>query len=393
MKRVLLFRTEGICHGTLQVCNEKIAECMRNEGIQCDILECRRPRNEVLCELEKMLSGGYDAAIAFNQTDLSDIVLQSGECIFDHYHVPFYNYIVDSPWGYTLYTETRCKNYHLICVDLDHVEQVKRYCPDIKSVHFLPLGGISSKEACIPFENRSIDLLYYAGHEKMTLKEMLEHFKGLPDPYPVLLLNMIDHMMAYREKNEEEALRNVLRDVFHVENIDTGEFRKILVATTEAGLFMRTFIREEVVRTLVKSRIRLHLFGEGWEQRVGSGSGCTVFREGFPYSELSGYLGRARIILNVFPWFKNGTNERIASGALHRTAVLTDHSKYTDTFPQGLLYQYSINNVSELPDQIESILSNPQNTYQTIEKTYEYANRYMTWESTVKDLIELIGDR
>lgn len=390
MKRVLLFYTSEICHGILHVSNEKIEDCLKKRGIQCDTLDLRKPENEVIHELERLLIKGYDAAIAFNQTEIHNIILPNDESIFDHYDVPFYNYIVDSPWGYTAYTESKCKNYNLFCVDLDHVDQVEKYCNEVKSVHFLPLGGMSGVEEARVFEDRPIDLIYYAGYEKKTLSEMLEYFKSLPDPYPVLLLNMIDYMMANKSANEEEALRNVLKDVFRIEEVDKHQYKKLLVAITETVLFMRSYIREEVVRKLVRSSVSMHLFGEGWVKRVGQGSGKTVFHGGFSYSQLSGLLNQSKIILNVFPWFKNGTNERICSGALHKTVIMTDYSKYIDTLPKGLLFQFDINHISELPDYIESILLKPQDMYQVSERMYEYATRNMTWECTIDRMVEII---
>ena len=392
MKKVLLFQTSNVCHGILSFLNQKIADSLRLNNIQCDVIKSKENDYESINELRLYLKKGYDAAIAFNQTFLQNITISDGKSVFDEYHVPFYNYIVDYPMGYSEYTDVKCKDYHVICVDLDHVDQVRKYCPSIKDVSFLPIGGIETDtEQLIPHNSRPYDIVFYAGYEKMKLKEMLAYFGGLPDPYPILLLNMIDCMIANRDYDNEKALKKVLKDVFNIKDMAVEEFRKLLVATAEVSLFMRTYIREEVVRTLVDSSVPLHLFGDGWEQRVGRGRGQTIFHDGVDYNKIFDVLGQSKMVINVFPWFKNGSNERVANGMLRKTAVLSDKSKYLEKCPKGIMYRYDINAISKLPDIILSILANESDMIETTERGYSYAKQNMTWERMIEKLLSILN--
>ncbi len=392
MNRILFFATEEICHGILESCMSNMVTCLQNKGIQCDQIDCKRSKKAVIDELYQVLKKNkYDAAIAFNDTEIMNISTPDGVDIFDYYQIPFYNYIVDSPMGYDGYTNTRCKGYRIICVDRNHESILKKYFTGVQCVHFLPIGGIRILEKDIkPYKEREFDLVYYAGFEPKTLKEMLEYFYTKPEPVSKIMLNMIEYMIENRSFDEEQALRIVLNDIFHVHDPEDSDIAGILKLTIEAQLFMREYVREEVVRTLVSSPISLHLFGDGWQGRVGSGSGYTVFHDSFEYNALSGILNSSKIVLNVFPWFKNGTNERISSALLHKAAALSDRSEYLRILPDGMIHFYDIERISELPDIVQYMLDHEEEVKENIEKGYRYANLYFTWDHVVTKLISFI---
>jgi glycosyltransferase involved in cell wall biosynthesis len=80
-------------------------------------------------------------------------------------------------------------------------------------------------------------------------------------------------------------------------------------------------------------------------------------------------MEHAEITLNVMPWFKRGTHDRIFNTLLHNSCPLTDTSGWlVENMPADEeCFYYSLDKMEELPDKIEQILGNPDKQKKLIE--------------------------
>lgn len=332
-----------------------------------------------------------NAVIAFNDPGYHNICTTDGQNIFDKYEVQFYNWIVDHPVSQLHYLETSCNNYNILCLDRYHVDFVKSYRPNIRSVSFLPLGGISEQiERVNPIKDRLYDVVFPGGMLNGTLMDALNSYKNLPMPNNEIILNIIDYMMSNQSEDVISALDETLNDLYGSLILDDEEnYQKALRLASVANDFMRSYNRETVLRKLLSSDVKLHIFGEGWKERIGLGSN-TIFHSPLPYEESVEIFRRAKVVINIMPCFKNGTHDRIASGMLQRAAVMTDRSIFLDEMPNGVVAFYDIEQLDDIPERLKEMLSKPKKLQEIADMGYEYGKENFTWEKTVEKLLGLM---
>ncbi len=395
MKRIMMFRwPENICNDLFGALNELIQQELIERNIEYTVIDCRKPEEQIVREvLEALKKDEYDAALGFNVRGMYRLKMENGDNAFDHYGVPFFNWIVDPPMDHYEGLFSTCRDYHVICIDKNHEGFIKRYFPDVKTVHFLPLGGLGTEKNTIDLDKRDYDISLCAGFMKETPKDMLEHIKGFSEPMRSLTLLMIDTMMSDRNLDTEEAFYMVMEEQgYDIGNMTVEELRNYYRMVHGAHLFMRYYVRYEIVKKLAQSPVHLHLFGDGWREHLGMERqySRTVFHPSVSFKETSEVFANSKIVLNIMPWFKNGTHDRIGSGMLHRAAVLTDGNRYIEGLPGNILYLYDLDKVAELPGMITDILADGQKLQQTADRGYQYARKNLSWKRVTSQLLEII---
>ncbi len=214
----------------------------------------------------------------------------------------------------------------------------------------------------------------------------------MPSPNKEIILNLIDYLMGNREVDATVALDRMLKERFGIGNLDDKNYKIALQLAGQANNFMRDYAREEIIVCLAGSNINLHVFGSGWENRLGKRNKHMTFHKPVSFAESETIFGNCKILLNIMPCFKDGIHDRIPSGMLHRAVVMTDHSKYLDELPKGLMSFYDIDNVKELPDKLHELLADADMAQRIADAGHDYAVDHFTWEKTVDELIRIIEE-
>ncbi|MCR4641861.1 MAG: hypothetical protein K5697_07515 [Lachnospiraceae bacterium] len=394
MNRLLLFKVPGsICNDLINTMNSFIEESLQEQGIHCDYVDWSDSAETISGSIAGMISNDYDAALCFNSVGQHNVLLSNGESVFDHYDVPFYNWILDSPLERFTTLNSKCVNYHVLCMDRDHESIIRRYCPDVKSVHFLPLGGLPPVETDLALlRDRDFDIVFTAGFQKKSPREFLDSFKKMDEPIRSILLCMADHMLRNNLDGVEKALSATLLELYGTDELPAETIRLLLPQLSPVADFMRIYTREKVLRALARAPLDLHLFGDGWEERLGQVDPHCCFHPSVIYSETAKIYSRSRIVLNVQPCFCNGTHDRIGSGMLQAAVTLTDHSRYLDEIhPEGLCF-YDIDQADRLPDLIRDMLSNDIKMQETADKGFAYAESHLGWKTITEKLIQIMDE-
>ena len=92
-------------------------------------------------------------------------------------------------------------------------------------------------------------------------------------------------------------------------------------------------------------------------------------------------ISRAKISLNVMPWFKDGAHDRIFNSMLNGAVCLSDGSRYLDEIlHDGKDYRlYDLAHLEKLPDMVHDILSNRVKWEQMQKNAYTLASKKHTW--------------
>ena len=154
---------------------------------------------------------------------------------------------------------------------------------------------------------------------------------------------------------------------------------------------VRMYQRERVIAALADAGFEVHLLGRGWENHPCAGR-ANVYRidDRIPYGQTLSYMADAKITLNVMPWFKNGTHDRIFNAMLQRSIPLTDASGWIrEHFTDGTdIALYDLEHLDRLPEIAARLLEDESYAASMIEAGYKKAAESFTWSDCAERLLE-----
>lgn len=145
---------------------------------------------------------------------------------------------------------------------------------------------------------------------------------------------------------------------------------------------IRQYQREQVVKVLAESGIPIYLLGRGWENHPSINcKNVHRLEDGIAYARTLPMMADAKINLNVMPWFKNGSHDRIANTLLQHSVPLTDTSRWLEeSFVDGWdIALYDLDHLEELPGIAERLLTDQELAEEIIQRGRKKVLSNLTW--------------
>lgn len=390
-RRVLMFHREDVCYNTMNIFSDIVAGKFRERGIEVGFIDMNKTGDELADEYVREMIVGFDAALAIGSAGQHEVNMD-GTSIYEYMDVPFYNWIVDHPCTCLQTIESDLKNYHIICIDRDHRSFLADNCPKLAGSHFIPLGGLENSEASFDkdsFLNREYDVSFVGSY--FSLERMGEEIASLPTDFREACFCMIDYLMDNRHSTYDEACRVGFESFGMKNEVSFAEFTHL---TSRVNRYMNNVVREEAVRYLVSSGVKVHLFGNGWDVLDDLGENAIVHGD-VSYYESAEVFGNSKISLNVMPWFRNGFHDRIASVMLAGAAILTDSSRYIDelvsTTGDESMILFDISNPQMILELVNEMMTDKDRLYIVACNGRRLALEHFTWNKRVDDLVKILG--
>lgn len=316
--------------------------------------------------------------------------------LWDAWNAVVVDIFMDPPLRFHPNLEKHPRNYFLFCCDYDHVDYVTKYFKDeISHVAFMPHVGTVPYPAppVVPYSERKYDILfsatYYSPESKLAeMEEMLSENTDMQQFYRLMYHNLIEDSTL----TTEQAVFLTLQQVGWSVPDDT--LKTIFRCSEPVDWAIRMYQRGQVVSALAESGLELYLLGRGWENH-GSAKYPNVHRisDRVPYAQTLTAMADAKINLNVFPWFKSGTHDRIFNTLLQHSLPLTDSSRWVDThFTDGQdIVLYDLKHLDRLPKTAEKMLNNPEQAESIIQRGYEKVRREFTWHNCIDWILASIN--
>ncbi len=396
VNHILLLIHRQAKHDFFAYFNRVLAEGLEEKGVQVTIADFSEDPEEWKPIAAQIIRKAYDAVLVLNSWGEQNLNLDSGENLFDKAGVPFFHWIVDHPAEHSGHLHTACRNYHVICIDRDHIAFLEKYYPDVASADFLPLPVADEGKAGENFEQfseRGMDVVFAGNCPDTAHMEGL--FQKCQEDRREFLFFLAEYLLKNRDKSYETALYEILKEVFG-EEPEPQLFCEYVDLTLPVIPYIRARVREETVREVINSNVHLHLYGAGWERfRTEIKNGNTEIKGVAAFQDLPEIYRNTKIVLNVMPWFRNGIHDRIAAGIYAGAVVATDHSIYLDEIAadpgaqNGLMF-YDIQNTAQLPSLLENALGRPEALFETTCNGRTLAEKYLSVAKIVDGLIEII---
>lgn len=375
---------------TLGYFSEQIAKTLVKRGYDVFLFDFNKEYEDEMA-LTWFCEDGHTALITFNFTGLlgeTIFELEEGIDFWRKRNVFCINIMVDHPFYYHDILAKIPHNYPQFCIDRIHANYMNRFFPDFESIDFLPLGGTQLQKAFKPFEERTIDILFTGNY---TPPETFHKFiSRIDDEYTEFYYKIIHDLIANPETPIEVAVEQHLRQ--EIEDLKEADVKECMKNITFIDLYVRFYFRGLVIKTLVDSGLKVHIFGKGFEKLVCEKPENLIIGGGIDSETCLTYMTDAKISLNIMPWFKDGAHDRIFNSMLNGAVCVSDGSTYIDEICKDGedIILYSLRYVEELPNIIKGILSDKEKAQSIASCGYEKASRYHTWEERTNSLIELI---
>ncbi len=284
-------------------------------------------------------------------------------------------------------------NLWIGCVDQTHVTYLKDVM-DYHNVFYLPhFGGISDKIK--KYKERNIEIFFPASYLDMEnfVKENTEWCTGAVKVISDLVIN---ELKKNNEISVEQATINVLEQMG--ETVD----KQLIVECMEVfGSYVDTYIcryyRTCVVKALLDEGLQITVAGSGWsvfKEKYQYKDSLNILSDNMSYEEVLDCIGNSKIVLNVFPWFKNGSHERVTSALLNGAICLSDQNEYTKKYlkDESSAILYDRNNPQNIAKKIRYYLEHQDEAEEVAQNGKKVAMENMTVKNSVDKILKVIRE-
>lgn len=402
--KFLIFTTRQMCYHSAGFFAAQMASELENMGYECEL--CQLPEEGIAsaqgqatyasdCEgaaiqkdiqqkLEGYIGKEYTAVIDFN-SKLPRLVLDDGSCYLNHIDAPFYNYILDNPLYHHSTLECPLSRYHVLLVDQNHCDYVRRYYSHIKSVHMLPLGAsIAVSERA--FQNKEACVLFMGTYRNPSV--YLEQIKKTGGQAALDMQHMIEVMQADSACTMENALKKILADSERV--VTDHEFALMMNYYYPVEMYLRNAYREQLITALLKGGIPIKIVGDWWQNYRYADSSGLQLEKPVRFDKSFEKIAANAVLVDSSPFFKNGVHDRVFSGMANHTAVLTDSNPYLEEkfAKKNLIKTYSLDSMQELCSVAEELLINGAKRKSMVDKAFEEYEKAYRWHNVAERFVE-----
>lgn len=390
MKRIILFEN-GI--ETLSFFSKQLAKAFEKENMECFLFDLEEEEKSFF-RLKKFIKEKETVLLTFNFNGLrGEQVLydSAGELYWKKWKIPCINIMVDHPFYYHESLEKVKKElgfdlYYQINIDRDHENYMNRFFKEIENIFFLPLAGNVIEEG---LEHEKEYSVVFTGNYTPP-KEFRKYIERINDEYTAFYDGIIKTLIENPNLPMEQAFEEGLLQ--EMGSLSEKEVMKCMESMIFIDLYVRFYFRGMVIKTLVDAGIKVHVFGSGWEKLE------CIHRENLIIKGQTDSCGcvkamqKAKIALNVMPWFKNGSHDRVYTAMLNKALIVTVPSIYLkedmEDGKQGIFYELSA--IHELPQKMKELLEDSKGRERIVEHAYIHSIELHTWEQRAKEIKKII---
>lgn len=367
-----------------------ISDNFRKIGCDTIFLDLSNDMTEIINVLRQEI----DFAMTFNNNGI-DLTCEDGN-VWDLLGIPIVNYLFDHPMYYFMELETAPSQMILTCVDQNHVRFVERFIPNVSQVYFVPLAGEMLDGDKIPWEDRSISVLYVG-----SLKTRGDEYR---DPFFDYVVEFMKGHSYYATEQAiercfkecpEEVITAVLPQLAGVnrKNAPDDLIGLIIVRYRDVDTVVNAYYREKMLRTLLEAGIDVEVYGDwGASDLVNNPHGH--FHGFITHMQCIEKMRNTKFVLNSMPWFKNGSHDRVYNAMLQGAICITDHSDYIDGYLlEGVDCAYvDLDELDIMPNIVNFFMENPEAANEMTANAYVKVAERDTWEMRCKMIVDFLSN-
>ena len=104
------------------------------------------------------------------------------------------------------------------------------------------------------------------------------------------------------------------------------------------------------------------------------------------------YMRRAKVSVNIMPWFKDGAHDRIFNAMLQGCVTVTDSSRYLDEIIHDGqdFVKFTLEQREAISQKVQNLLDHPDTAATIAKKGYLLTSQHHTWEQRANTLLNNI---
>lgn len=389
--RIVLFYSSVV---SFNYFTDQISQELKSRNHDVFILDLRNPSDEDMhsyYNFEQFIDKPIDAVISFDGFGLkNDLFIQ----LWDEKKTVTVNILMDHPLRFHPTMSRHPEKYIQFCCDRNHVDYVKKYfSAEVTHVEFMPHAGTRmQQENVLPFSERKYDILFSGSYirPEIKLSEMNQNFPEGTTMNQFYKL-MADYLIGHSAVTVEQAALDMIAQTGM--QVSEQQLKMIFRCAEPIDGLIRMYQRCRVVQAIAEAGFEIWLLGNGWEDHPSIGL-ANVHRldDLIPYEQTLAYMADAKINLNVMPWFKAGTHDRIFNILLQHSLPLTDSSSWIkENYIEGEeLAVYDLDHLEKLPEMIQSLLEDETKSETMIRKGYEKTSKNFTWKNCADQILAAV---
>ena len=384
---------------TLDYFSKQMGDYYESKGLAVFYFDLKNTADSVK-HVKRFLKTGETILVTFNFEGLEredDLFTLREGYLWNQYRIPIYNIAADHPYFYdNRFRDLREDEadhpglldlYHHLSIDRNHREYLRIYYPEFADGGFLPLAGTNPfpGQPLKPMADRSIDLVFTGNY---TVPSRLEsNINWINEEYATFYTQIIDDVLSHPDRTIDEI------EVEHCEE-EMGynppeDLAPALHKMMFIDLYARNYYRGRVVASLVNAGFAVTVIGRGWEDlEVKSPNRLTILPQTDSLSCLQA-IRDAKVSLNVMPWFKDGSHDRVWNSLLNGAVCLSDPSLYQqEVLPEGCgIRYYSLQDSRQLIEKLTELLSNVSLLQQLSDEGRPIAEADHTWAKRAETIL------
>lgn len=338
-----------------------------------------------LQELDTQIDETTDV-ITFNNVGL--VVEAQGKNYWEVKNVKFHNIYVDPPIWYMQVLEHNYKCMQVITIDGGHKEFMNTYFPNYKTTQFLPLAGVRLPEAEeIPYEKRKIDVLYVGSRKQQ--KSIHPEFDFLQGHDKELFYTIRQILIQYPFMTPEKAY-DICMSQLGIQLKREDAILCFRALYEEVVSVVRGYYQGKVIETLAAAGIHVDVYcRDGWEPIQKMYPDHIHLHDSITPTECIELMRDSKITLNIQPWFKYGSHDRIYNAMLNGSVCVSDTSDYlVKYFKNGRdIVFYDLEDMEGLVRNVRLLLDNP-GFAKIIMENQKKAAAHSTWKERLSNILE-----
>lgn len=380
----LIYTGDTICYQILSVFAEQFGAAIRRLGYLVEYFDLSK---EEFTEAYRFIGARYQAVIGVQSYMFSAKLNNDIGFLHDKIKAPKYNFILDHPSRVENHLKEVPKRLTVLAVDRNYAVYARKTYP--VDALFFPPGGI-----CHPFQEKErIYDVTFIGSYFDNFSFVLERFSKF-DRKNRFLANRFWLIMKKSPTLPAEKALALALEHYHITTTWT-EFTELFHKFRDLFVYMATYYRMKILRTLLEADIPVHVFGTSWRSCPLRANPNFIWHDSdLSAEECLTVWQQSKIALNTMTWHKDGITERILNAMLQKAVVLTERNPYMEeAFSDSKdVLLYDLHKLDALPGIVQNALANPHWLSDIAENGYRNAFQKHTWDSRAKEFVHIVQE-
>ncbi len=397
MKKIILFEGDIETQGYFSRQMARELEKLGHEVFIYDLSKAWSSSSGLLRFIER----GNTVVLAFNFHGMCQEVQfideQRQVYIWDDLQIPCFNILADHPYYYYKLLAQRPKIYTQLSIDLGHEAFMRRFFPEVDLGPFLPLAGTDLadaapdghgtlpdaelKKGCPPISERRMDIVFTGNYASPRRFE--KYITRIDEEYTAFYYEMIHDLLEHPQQTVEQVVERYMRR--EIEDLTENDLKETMQNITFIDLYVRYQLRGRAVQCLADSGLKVHVFGDKWNELKLSHPENLINGNSVYSVECLEKLRDAKLSLNVLPWFRAGGHDRIFNTMLAGAVLVTDSNPWLDRLLEdGTNCRiWSAGEIEALPGIAAGLLAEPDKMQHIADEGRKTAREH-TWAARMK---------